>query len=80
MKEWNKLTVEIWSQIVEKLTAFGLGNFEKNIAKKYHKKQFALIFLWTLRPKLAILLKFLRPCQFSSIFIFCVDHKIVSSL
>ena len=43
MKDWTQLTIEIWSQIVQKVAVFGIGLIWQNIAKKYQKQQFVII-------------------------------------
>ena len=55
VKDFLKLTVVMWSHIVEKVAVFGLAFFEKNIAKKYQKQQFVSILWKILRPKPAML-------------------------
>ena len=60
MQDWAKLAVEMWSQIIEekKLLYLALEYFDKNVAKKYQKKQIVNILWQMLRPKLAILSNF----------------------
>ena len=55
MQDWTNLTVEMWSQIVQKVAVFGIGLLWNNVAKKYQKQQIVNILWRILRPKPAIL-------------------------
>ena len=54
----SKLTVEMWSPIVEKVAVFALDYFEKNVASKYQKQQFVSNLWRLLRPTPDIKLNF----------------------
>ena len=62
MKDWTKLTVKMWSQIVQKVAVIGIGLLWKNIAKKCKKTENFHHYLADSEAHTSHPIKFLRPC------------------